>query len=453
MNPTENEIIRQWLDSHWGEFCDWWASKTKDASQIEKAAFDPDRHTGVMMVMDYQGVRKVIQVTPQSFIDNLTILDEEVRQRCIHAAESAEDAATYATSQGDYAKGEGNRVAALITEITTLKEFVAAQGDTAEQQGDDAEAKMLEIQLWYDGQSNDGFKHTAETWYSQITGSVGNWFSGVQTSVSTWFSGVQQSVSDWYEYWVARVSAFFTNMSDTWDDMTFMFSDTEWNSQTVYLRNKATRDSQGNWWVSLKSTVDEPNVNHPIPGFDEHGNPVDSVWWRLWIDWQHPMAQILNAITDAQTQTSAAETAAGRANGAAERAEQLDIVDHENRLTSLESVVNQLTTQDLVQIRQAIQSLQGLIGEDVDGVINKFNEIVAFLSGIGDTETLAQLLADIAAELATKQDAGDYATNSRVDTLESKVNRLVTPYYSGDTLVFPAESTAYFDNDNLILAE
>lgn len=453
MNTTENEIIRQWLESHWEEFCDWWRSKTKDASQVEKVTFDSERHTGVLMVMEYQGVRKVIQVTPESLIENLTALDEEIRQRCIDAAQSAEDAADLANTQAEYAEGQGDRIEALITEISDLMQHVGEQGDTAEAQGAAAEDLRIEIQGWYDDGHNQGFKPTAESWYSQITSTVANWFSGVQTSVSQWFEGVVQDVSDWFDEWQARVAAFFSNMSTTWDDMTFMFSDTVWNPNTTYLRNKATRDAYGNWWVSLKSTVDEPNINHPIPGFDSEGQPIASEWWKLWIDWQHPMAQILNAIYSADESTGAANNAAERANTAAQRAEELDIVDHENRIASLESQLQTLTTDDLVAIRSAISSLQSLIGADVDSTINKFNEIVSFLAGIGPTETLQQLLADIAAQIAAKQDAGDYATNSRVDALESRVNTLASPRFVGDTLVFPAESKAKFEDDTLILTQ
>lgn len=150
MNATENEIVRQWLDGHWEEFCDWWRSKTKDASQIERVAYDSERHTGVMMVMEYQGVRKIIQVTPASLIEHLSALDEAIRQRCIAAAAAAEGAASDANTQGAYAEQQGDRVDALITEITTLKQRVAAQGNTAEQQGVDAENLRIEIQEWFD---------------------------------------------------------------------------------------------------------------------------------------------------------------------------------------------------------------------------------------------------------------------------------------------------------------
>ena len=83
----------------------------------------------------------------------------------------------------------------------------------------------------------------------------------------------------------------------------------------------------------------------------------------------------------------------------------------------------------------------------------KFNEIISFLAGIGDTSTLEGLFQDVARQLAQKQPAGDYATNERVDELEAKVGRYCSPRFESDALVFPAESTAYFDDDELILTQ
>ena len=42
------------------------------------------------------------------------------------------------------------------------------------------------------------------------------------------------------------------------------------------------------------------------------------------------------------------------------------------------------------------------IGDDADGVIDKFNEIVDFLAGITDTQTLAGIIAGISDAIAAK---------------------------------------------------
>ena len=47
-----------------------------------------------------------------------------------------------------------------------------------------------------------------------------------------------------------------------------------------------------------------------------------------------------------------------------------------------------LTKDDLGAIEATLKDLVALVDENTYGVINKFNEIVAFLSGIADTSTL-----------------------------------------------------------------
>ena len=226
-----------------------------------------------------------------------------------------------------------------------------------------------------------------------------------------------------------------------------------WDPQEVYHQNRCKMDDNGNWWVSKKSTQEAPNINHPFPGFDANNQPIASEWWALWIDWQHPMAQLTAAMNQAVTAAAEAARQAAAAHEAAETAAQVDVVVLENRISIQESSLQTLTDEDIADMQSAIRSLQGLIGADVDGNINKFNEIVSFLSGIGDTSTLEGLFQDVATQLAGKQPAGDYATNSRVDEIEAKVGRYCSPRFESDILVFPAESEAYFDGDILVLTQ
>jgi len=459
MEYTQNEMLRQIFDEHWQEFCDYWAAKTRDASQIETVSFDQERHTGVLMKLEWQGLKKIVVVTPQDLLAGLAQLNEELRQRCIEGAKTAEEAAEYANSQGDYAKGQGDRIDALIEEITTLKDIVEQQGNTAEEQGNAAQELKEQVEEWY-----SPFKSNAESWYDGIVAAWNSWFSETKAAWTEWFNARKSEWSLWFQgvmedwrTWFATTdedkNLLFTNIRDTWDDMSMMFSWPVWNPQTTYLRNKAVKDAQGNWWVSLKSSVEEPNINHPLPGFDDNGEPVASEWWRLWIDWQHPMAQLLAAIAQAVESAENADAKAERAENAAIRAEEVDVIEQENRILALEKTVGGITDEDLVQIRESISSLQSLIGEDVDGNINKFKEIVAFLAGISDTQSLDTILQDIATQLAGKQAAGDYATNDRVDELEEKVDSMVSPKMVGTHLTFPSRTTARMEGTHLILAE
>ena len=236
--------------------------------------------------------------------------------------------------------------------------------------------------------------------------------------------------------------------------MAMMLEDrTPWDPQTVYHHNRCKMDENGNWWVSKKSTKDAPNINHPFPGFDQNGDPLPSEWWALWIDWQHPMSRLEAAVSDAIAAAGNAAEKAEEARQAAEEASGVDVSDHEHRISLIETALGSVTHGDVEGLISDVAALQALIGADVDGVINKFNEFVAFLAGISDLATLQGIIADFTSQLAGKQPAGDYATNTRVDGLESKVNRLVTPRFDGDMLVFPAESTAYFDDDVLVLTQ
>jgi hypothetical protein len=226
-----------------------------------------------------------------------------------------------------------------------------------------------------------------------------------------------------------------------------------WDSQTVFHHNRAVYDAQGNWWVSKKSSQDAPNVNHPVPGFDANGDPVASEWWALWIDWQHPMARVLAAVQAALDAAANAQQQAEAARQAAVTASQVDVVLLGNRVQDLEDALDSLTDNDIADLKSAVQALQGLVGSDIDGTINKFNEIVAFLAGMGQSDTLQGKLQEFSNLLAQKQPAGDYATNSRVNGLEAMVGRYCSPCFVGDVLTFPAESSASFSDDVLVLTQ
>lgn len=64
------------------------------------------------------------------------------------------------------------------------------------------------------------------------------------------------------------------------------------------------------------------------------------------------------------------------------------------------------TTEGLKELNDKVTALEALVQTDSDGVINKFNEIVAFLAGISDTKTLDGLLADVATQVADAKKAG-----------------------------------------------
>ena len=136
MEPTLNERIWQWLDGHKREFFDWWASQTKDASELELVAFDVDRHVGILMTYLSGGVRKVVNVSPSSLVEGLAALNEELRQRCLNAAVNAENWGAFAKEQGETAESLNARAESLISSMEAYQRVL----ENAEQARLSAEA-------------------------------------------------------------------------------------------------------------------------------------------------------------------------------------------------------------------------------------------------------------------------------------------------------------------------
>lgn len=87
--------------------------------------------------------------------------------------------------------------------------------------------------------------------------------------------------------------------------------------------------------------------------------------------------------------------------------------------SKLEALVAASSVEDLTALFTRVDTLEAHFATDSDAVINKFQEIVAFLAGISSTDTLEGLLADIAAKLATKLEASDIVaiTNAEIDAM------------------------------------
>ena len=69
-----------------------------------------------------------------------------------------------------------------------------------------------------------------------------------------------------------------------------------------------------------------------------------------------------------------------------------------NKLSALPTTF--VSQSDVTALQTKVTALERLIESDSDGAINKFNEIVAFLANITDTDTLQGLLADIASQIS-----------------------------------------------------
>lgn len=183
-------IMWQWLTEHKQDILDYFSTIMREASEIQLVNFDSDRHAGILASYIYQGIRRIDNIKPTTLVEGLSSLGEAVRERCDDAAESAEQAAEYAQQQGD-------RVDDAISGYQSLYQRVQQQGNTAEQQGANAQQIRDTINSWFNGQNNNGFKRTAEDLYSQFQGFY-------QQSQSDWGAFFTEgAVPDWNQFWAA----------------------------------------------------------------------------------------------------------------------------------------------------------------------------------------------------------------------------------------------------------
>ena len=251
MDFTQNQEIWQWIDQHWDEFCDYWASKMKEASSVEQIAYDQERISGLLANFNWQGVSKVVKVTPESLLQALSQLNEELRQRCIDGADQAEQAASYANSQGDYAKSQGDRIDALIQEITELKARVKTQGDMAELQGNAAEAQMNEVKSWY-----TPFKTAAESWYSGTVADVTAWFAETKNDWNTWFAARKTEWTDWFSGVTSDWSTWYNATKEDWNTW-FAARKLEWTNwfNGVVSDWNTCYDTWNTWFSAARELV------------------------------------------------------------------------------------------------------------------------------------------------------------------------------------------------------
>lgn len=82
----------------------------------------------------------------------------------------------------------------------------------------------------------------------------------------------------------------------------------------------------------------------------------------------------------------------------------------------LESLENYDDTQVRALITSLTNRLDTLVDGDVTQAIDTFNEIIAFLDGLDDTQSLAQIISSIQTQIAGKADAATTYTKTEADT-------------------------------------
>lgn len=209
MDNTTSGIVWQWLAEHKQDVLDYFASIMREASDIQLVNFDQTRHMGLLATFVYQGVRRVDNVKPASLVEGLTRLNEELRIRCENAAAEAE-------RQGTYAKSQGDRVDERILDLTNLKERVTQQGNTAEQQGANAQSICDTVTAWY-----TPFKRNAEDWIDTTKATWNNWYPTTKTTWDEWYAERLAQWASWYTNGVVPTwNAFWAGVQADWQDWT-----------------------------------------------------------------------------------------------------------------------------------------------------------------------------------------------------------------------------------------
>lgn len=253
---TDKERFFQLLDEHYDLTLQYIRSHAKDVSQVEVVSFDEERMTGVLTVFNWEGVKKVVSCSPESLVDALSGLNEELRQRCEEAAEAAETAASYANGRGDYANTKGAYAEQQGDRCVQLIQTLTALGNTVEAQGQGAVDAMNEVIAWY-----SPFRQNAESWYSGIVSEVAEWFSGVQSDWTTWFNARKNEWTSWWNETTSAWSTWYSATRDDWDTW-FAARKAEWTAwfnetSSAWALWFAARKSEWNsWFGGVTSTWD-----------------------------------------------------------------------------------------------------------------------------------------------------------------------------------------------------
>ena len=258
---TENERIWQFLESHKQEFLDYWQAQLKDASRVELVSYDPERMVGVLMSYNWQGVSKLVTVSPEELLDAITGLSEQLVEDCQQATEEAQDAAQYASGQGDYAKQQGNRVDAALENLAELEETVRQQGNTAEAQGARAQSIYETVSAWY-----TAFKQDAENWLSGIQGTWNSWYSARQGEWSEWFSARQ---SNWNTLRGSIESATFNAQ----------YYASQASSAARNAQSEAARASSSAATAARNADYAEEQGDRAKAYADNPGRWIEGEWW------------------------------------------------------------------------------------------------------------------------------------------------------------------------------
>ena len=184
--------------------------------------------------------------------------------------------------------------------IEAATSYANEQGDYAKTQGANANSIWNTVKSWFNGDNDNGFKETSESWISSTQTAWDNWFSD---SLAT---GVRKL---WNDFW-ANINSKWTNffgeedgtptkgVQKTWTDW-FTGRATDWNNykdakDTDWTNYKSGKDTD---WTSYKSGKDDnwtsykSNKDADWTSYKDGKSTDFSTWvaarlseWNIWWD-------------------------------------------------------------------------------------------------------------------------------------------------------------------------
>lgn len=182
MDFTIQNIINNYVDTHIDEIVSRLRVHMKDPATLEMVPYDPIRHRGLLMLFVYEGVHKIVDVSPESLLESILIKEQEVMDRVNAASEAVENLTQLITDQEDSrAQAESLRRAAEEARAAAELIRAASEGErvqnentrqSQEQARQDQESSRVEAEQsrssWY-----DVFKEMVENWFSSPTSGTG----------------------------------------------------------------------------------------------------------------------------------------------------------------------------------------------------------------------------------------------------------------------------------------
>lgn len=238
-NFTDREILIQWLDEHWTDIIKYFGAKMKNATEVETMIYDDDKVIGILCSYVYEGVRKVVNVTPMSLVEGLTQLSDELARRC-------EDAALHAEQMGNYAEQQGDRVTDAILDISEQKDLAQRMAEYARQQGDRLEDLKSSVTEWFGATPGEGVRKEVSDWRNDTQSAWTLWWNGIKDDWSQWFAARKDDWTTWYNRIVSEVDSWFSGAKRDWTDW-FQSRKSEWTEWFV-----PTKTAWDDWFAATK---------------------------------------------------------------------------------------------------------------------------------------------------------------------------------------------------------